>query len=263
MIWYIATSLLMVTNFIWLFLYIKQKKNTEMAMTNQKTRASEVLESKELELGMVTIQFSMLREIVQQFLPKTVWQKAEELSYEGIPEFEDEYVEATFLFLDIVGFTNFAENKSPEEVMKLLNTTFEPIIKAIYENDGDIDKFIGDACFAIFQKPRQAVVSAIKAIKENNSNPFGLAIRIGVHTGSVIRGNLGTHQRRDNTMIGSNVNIAARLESAARPGRVLISEEVYRALGEEFQVSKPHRLRVKGIDKDLRVYFLEIAMIND
>ena len=140
----------------------------------------------------------------------------------------------TVLFSDIRSFTSYSEKHGPREVIKNLNRILQVQALEIERFNGDVDKFIGDAVMAIFQDEYSAVRSAYEMIKcVNNVNrdyDTGLHIGIGVNSGEVILGNIGTENRMEYAVIGDTVNLAARLSGQARPDMLLVSETVMAAL---------------------------------
>lgn len=141
--------------------------------------------------------------------------------------------ELTVLFLDIVGFTSFSERHPPEEVVTLLNQVFGVCELLSREWHGDIDKFIGDAVMAVFTDANDAVAAAAAILhgglpRLNAERAQGgrepVAIRIGMSSGNVIQGNVGTTSRKDLTVIGDVVNTAARIQALIPPNCLAISE---------------------------------------
>lgn len=168
------------------------------------------------------------------------------------------------MFLDIVNFTGFSENKTPEEVVIIVNLLFSKIIDTIYKNKGDIDKFIGDAIFAYFDDPDQCLKAGLEILNALFSveyNPHNLQIRIGIHCGEVIQTNLGNEYRRDFTLMGDTVNTTQRIQSAAKPNSILVSEAFMKKASSEllknFQVSKKLLLKAKNKSNPIDVYILE------
>lgn len=145
----------------------------------------------------------------------------------------------TVLFADIRGFTSLSENEKPEKVVTLLNLYFSAMSEIIFEFGGTLDKYIGDGLMAIFGAPnaspndaRHALQTAIAMQKrllilnkDLRNEGFGeIQIGIGLHTGEATIGYIGSEKRSEYTAIGDTVNLAARLESNARPGQILVSE---------------------------------------
>ena len=172
---------------------------------------------------------------------------------------------ATFLFTDVRGFTSLSEKLQPEEVTEIMNKALTVQVQCVQDNGGMVDKFIGDACMAIFNAPmdledhqNKAVKTAIEmqeAIKELNnelSNP--IAIGVGVNTGEAVIGNMGSDTRFDYSAIGDAVNTAARLESGTKEAGVdiLIGEET--AKNCNFELKSLKAIKVKGKEKSLNVY---------
>ena len=170
----------------------------------------------------------------------------------------------TFLFTDVRGFTNLSEKLEPEEVTDIMNKALTVQVECIQAHGGMVDKFIGDACMAIFNSPldldeheqravacAQDMRTAIKALQKELPEP--VAIGIGVNTGEAVIGNMGSDSRFDYSAIGDAVNTAARLESATKEAGVDI------LIGERTACKVPRTLfhdtiKVKGKAKALKVY---------
>jgi adenylate cyclase len=172
---------------------------------------------------------------------------------------------ATFLFTDVRGFTNLSEKLKPEEVTEIMNKALTVQVECVQKNGGMVDKFIGDACMAIFNAPldledhqNKAVKTAIEmqeAIKELNKElSHEIAIGVGVNTGQAVIGNMGSNTRFDYSAIGDAVNIAARLESGTKEAGVdiLIGEETAKSCS--FELKSLKEIKVKGKEKPLKVY---------
>jgi adenylate cyclase len=153
-----------------------------------------------------------------------------------------ERVQATILCSDIRGFTALSMNMEPNQIVKALNETFEILIPIIVKHDGTVDKYIGDSILAVFGTPEADVNQwehAVRAAVEMQNSMRDLAqvwrlkgrepfeIGIGIHTGEVLHGILGAHDRMEFTIIGDTVNKAARYCDGAGKGEVVISREVY------------------------------------
>lgn len=150
---------------------------------------------------------------------------------------ENETVEATVVFADLVGFTKISENEEANVVVPLLNEYFDLMVREIIEQKGAVDKFIGDAVMAVFKGPDQMerAVRACIAIRDKmNAMPmyskksdFSPKVSIGLNAGEMVSGNIGSRslKRLDYTVIGDAVNIASRLQHAASPGQILILEK--------------------------------------
>ncbi len=173
------------------------------------------------------------------------------------------------LFVDIRGFTTMSESLQPEEVVEILNEYLALTTKSILDNGGTLDKFVGDATMAVFNAPFslddyifRAVRTAwdMRAGADALSKKFekqfakSVAFGIGVNCGNAVVGNIGCEFRMDYTAIGDTVNTAARLESNAGPGQILISSEVYEAVKERVAVTPIGEIPLKGKSKGVFVY---------
>jgi adenylate cyclase len=177
--------------------------------------------------------------------------------------------EITVLFVDIRGFTPLSEAADPEEVVEILNEYLTLVANAIFQFGGTLDKFIGDAAMAIFNAPLDLedhyfrAVQAAWAMKEGAIplekrlfEKFGRTVQfgIGVNTGSAVIGNIGASFRMDYTAIGDTVNTAARLESNAKAGQILISQAVYEKVQERVTVTSLGEIKVKGKIQGVSVF---------
>lgn len=174
-------------------------------------------------------------------------------------------LDLSILYMDVVDFTGFSEKNSPQAVVKLLNDLFGICDVITRECYGDIDKFIGDAIMATFNDANDAIHSAEKILQtgipelnkqriEHGEMP--LSIRIGINSGLVMQGDIGTIDRKDLTVIGDAVNIAARVEKAAPSDKLLISEATLSRLSEEnyakFEYYRSEEL--KGKSEDIKLF---------
>jgi adenylate cyclase len=165
------------------------------------------------------------------------------------------------LFADIKGFTNFSDTHGPEEVLAFLKAFFSQMNQAIIERNGVINKLMGDGILAFFgdftdsdTHAHDAVLAAIEMQKRipdlQKSLGFDFQIRIGVHTGPVDVGNIGSREHLDYTVIGRNVNLAQRLEANCEPGKVLISDATYQMVKDKVEISDAREIPLKGfVDK--------------
>ena len=175
------------------------------------------------------------------------------------------------LFVDIRGFTPMSENLAPEEVVNILNEYLALTTSSILDNEGTLDKFIGDATMAVFNAPfdlddyvYKAIQTAIairngsKELAERLQEKFGKTISygIGVNVGDAVVGNIGCEFRMDYTAIGDTVNTAARLESRAKAGEILISEAVYKKVQERINAEPVGEMELKGKSVPIKVYRL-------
>ncbi len=173
------------------------------------------------------------------------------------------------MFVDIRGFTPMSENLQPEQVVQILNEYLTLTTESIFKHNGMLDKFIGDATMAVFNAPfdledylYEAVATAwdIKSgsekLEKKLMEQFGRTVSfgIGVNCGDAVVGNIGCSFRMDYTAIGDTVNTAARLESRAKPGQILISEKLYKALEDRIEAEEVGEMELKGKSKKIMVY---------
>ena len=178
----------------------------------------------------------------------------------------------TVLFVDIRGFTPMSEAAQPEEVVGILNEYLNLAATCIHRYEGTLDKFMGDAAMALWGAPygmpghTMAAVSAARAMRGESAaleqrllETYGKSVRfgIGINSGEAIIGNIGASFRMDYTAIGDTVNTAARLESEAKPGQILLSRAAADNLaGEGLDLNFLGGLKVKGREEEVLVYEL-------
>lgn len=180
---------------------------------------------------------------------------------------EPKELTATIVFTDIVGFTTLSEKLPPREINMILNRYFTHMTDIIFKYDGTLDKYIGDGLLAVFGAPVEKDDDAIRAVRAalemrqavremQSIFPIGttLNIRIGVNTGRVVAGNMGSPKRMDYTVIGDPVNTASRLESIAEPNQILIGEQTYRLVKDMFTINCVGPRKVKGKTSEIMVY---------
>jgi len=174
----------------------------------------------------------------------------------------------TVLFSDIRGFSDLTDSLEPEEVTLLLNSYLSEMTKLIYRYEGTLDKIIGDGIMVFFGDPvsipdhaQRAVLLAIDMQKkidelkgEWRSYGYDLNIGVGINTGYMTVGNIGSEFHRDYTVIGNQVNVAARLEQMAKPGEILISQRTYSKAKDVAPAEEAGRVRLKGIHSPVAIY---------
>ena len=178
----------------------------------------------------------------------------------------------TVFFSDIKNFTSTSENLQPEDLTKYLNEYFSEMTKIALEQGATIDKYIGDAVMLFFGDPeskgeredaRACVEMALrmqermeelreKWLNEGFADPF--QIRIGLNTGYCNVGNFGSDQRLTYTIIGGEVNVAARLESAAEANGILMSYETYAHVQDMVEVEQKEAIKMKGINREIKIF---------
>ncbi|MFD2115521.1 CHASE2 domain-containing protein [Paenibacillus yanchengensis] len=178
----------------------------------------------------------------------------------------------TILFVDIRGFTTLSEKVEPEEIVAILNEYLDLTANCIFKFGGTLDKFIGDATMAVFNAPLTQPDHPMQAIRtawamKEGALPLERALQqrygqsvsfgIGIHTGQAVVGNIGSKTRMDYTVIGDTVNTAARLESIALPGQIILSEAVYEQVKDSVKVVALGEVQLKGKDQLLTIYEME------
>lgn len=164
-------------------------------------------------------------------------------------------IRATILFSDIRGFTDFCETETPENVVSFLNQSLEIVIHAVIENDGDVDKMIGDAVLAYFQgedAEKRAFNAAQQAMQRMKASNLSRGIGIGIYTGDVVIGTVGAADRMDFTIVGDTVNVASRLCSAAAEGEIVIDQQSYGTITAD-DSNDYESLKVKGKKHALKI----------
>lgn len=190
-------------------------------------------------------------------------------------------ISATIFFTDIYNFTAYSEGQKPPELVNQLNTYFEKLTDIILTHNGLLDKYTGDGVMALFGVPIQRqdhahlacqvaishrdFASQMLSLTENSSASmyFHLNTRIGINSGNIVVGNIGSNRRMDYTAIGDNVNLAARLEGVNKiySTKIIISESTYERVSNEFICRELDYLRVKGKTQPTRIY--ELLDIKD
>ncbi len=182
---------------------------------------------------------------------------------------EGERKQVTVLFADVCGFTGISEALDPEEVHRLMDRCFEILTREIHRFEGTINQFTGDGVMALFgapiaheDAPRRAlraalaVQEALSAYSEDIRKEHGVSfqMRIGINTGTVVVGKIGDDLRMAYTAAGDSTNLAARLQSVAEPGTVLVSEHTYRLTKEFFEFSHQGSTKLKGKSSSTTLY---------
>ena len=184
----------------------------------------------------------------------------------------------TVFFSDIVNFTAISDKLESEELTALLNFYLNEMSQIALKHGATIDKYIGDAIMIFFGDPesfgieedaRRCVAMAVEMQQRMAelwgywSKHFGLKkdleIRVGINTGYCTVGNFGSEDRLDYTVVGAAVNLASRLESAAMPSGILVSEETYFQVKEYFSFDAPQQLELKGLERGVIAYEVDIS----
>ncbi len=179
---------------------------------------------------------------------------------------ENETIEASVVFIDICSFTSISETEAPDAVVKLLNTYFDVMVKEIINQQGIVDKFIGDCIMAVFKGPfhLDRAIDASLTIRNNIEalpnagidSGFLPRVSVGINSGEMICGNIGsgTLRRLDYTVIGDIVNTAQRLQSVANIGQILITEDCYKNIKQSFNCKKIGPVVLKNKSGETIVY---------
>ena len=186
-------------------------------------------------------------------------------------ELQGDRREVVVLFADLSGFTAMSEKMDPESVTILMNRLLQSLANAVYEYEGYVDKFIGDAVMALFgaplaheDDPERAVLAALAmqdvVASHNQSHEIPLALRVGINVGEVVAAHLGTGGRMQYTVLGDTVNVASRLEGQAKLHKVLVSEPVYQRVDHRFDAVEVPPLTLKGKSEPVRAF--EIGAIR-
>lgn len=186
--------------------------------------------------------------------------------------------ELTILFSDIAGFTPATELMDAGLVRDVLNEYFEAMIEIVFRHEGTLDKLIGDGLMAFFGDPQDQPDHAARAIRAAvemqaaarrldaawRARGFGmpLSIRVGLNTGEVVVGNIGSSRRIAYTALGEPVNVAARLESNAGPGGVLLSARTRELAGELVPMRRLAPIQVKGIARPIEVFAIDAPVLE-
>ncbi|MEP6617430.1 MAG: adenylate/guanylate cyclase domain-containing protein [Ginsengibacter sp.] len=230
----------------------------DLEITIQKT----LLHVQQLHKTLVAIKEN---NILKMYVDETV------LNFMNGREFEtqimsNETVVATVAFIDICGFTAITEHEPADKVVQLLNIYFDVMVKEIIAQNGYVDKFIGDAVLAVFKGNfhLDRAIDACLAVrtqidqlpKEKSTDYFQPKVSIGIHSGEMVCGNIGSMKLRrlDYTVIGDVVNTAQRLQGIAKENQVLISESSYQQVKESFDCKKIGEVDLKNKSIPVTVY---------
>jgi adenylate cyclase len=177
--------------------------------------------------------------------------------------------DTTMLFSDIRGFTSMSESRNAQEIVDMLNEYFELMVEIIFRYEGTLDKFVGDEIMALYgspvthaDDPVRAVCSALDMLdvlgrwneERTRRGQVPVQIGIGINSGDVVAGYLGSSKALEYTVIGDAVNTGSRLCSAAKAGQILVSEDTEKRLGGRFELQEQPPMSLKGKSKPLRIY---------
>jgi len=177
--------------------------------------------------------------------------------------------EATILMADIRGFTQMSEKKTPQEIVAMLNEYFEVMVDILFKHEGSLDKFVGDEIIGLFgapiaikDPPLKAITCALemqRALREFNrtrlaENQEALRIGIGINTGQVVTGAIGSSKTMQYTAVGDAMNTCSRLQNIAKPGEIIISEGTMLRCSDRIEHVALTPVEVKGKRDKMRIY---------
>jgi adenylate cyclase len=180
-----------------------------------------------------------------------------------------EKVTATVLFTDLRGFTAMSLRKAPQEIVHMLNEYFELLVDIVFEYEGTMDKFMGDGLMAMWGCPVEVEDAALKAVAaalkmqaeltafndiRRDEGLEEMHMGAGINTGELVAGYIGSTKTMSYTVVGTPVNLAARLCAAAKPGQVLVSQATAKLLGDGSKVCALDPIQLKGIDEPVIPY---------
>jgi len=231
----------------------------DLDLTMEKT----ILHVKQLQ---ETIKAIKENNILKMYVDENVLNFMTHKEFEG-SIMKNEQLEATVMFIDVCGFTAITEQVPANTVVKLINDLFDKIVKEIIAQGGHVDKFMGDAVMAVFRGDYhldRAIDSALAAIEQiKKTEPIQVGdhlykpeISVGINSGEMISGNIGSVslKRLDYTVIGDAVNLSQRLQSAAKPNQIVITEDTYQKAKESFSCEKIGEVTLKNKSKPVMIY---------
>ena len=211
-----------------------------------------------------------LRQSFESYLPPSVV-KRQMAHPETVLEVQKK--ELTILFSDIKSFTTYSSTMTPDQIQKFLAEYFEAMVNIVFKYEGTVDKYIGDGLMVFFGAPEPQPDHAVRCVraaiemqhkcrelKEKwvREGLFPLRIRIGVNTGEVVVGNMGTPKKLSYTVLGSDVNLANRLESNAPVEGIMISRRTYDLIKGQIPTVPHENILVKGLDMPIEVYTVPV-----
>jgi len=176
------------------------------------------------------------------------------------------------LFSDIAGFTSFTDKADPAEVQEVLEEYFSEMTSIVFANHGIVDKYMGDGIMAFFENPKGGVISAQSAVKAasemqnkaaeldekyKDQNRFPFSVYVGIATGYAKVGNIGPPEKVDYTVIGSVVNKASRLDGPGDAGDILMDEDTYFFVKDDYEIDDFGAHNLKGFEKPVQIYRLK------
>jgi class 3 adenylate cyclase len=200
-----------------------------------------------------------LQKLLKSYVSGSAWNNALSQTEPESDKTDHKVIYESVMFADLCGFTTLVETMSPEETIEFLNHVFSVLTEIVLEFDGDVDKYMGDCIMVRFSNPSNAIKAAFRMqiqlteLSQELKLPK-LLMRIGIHSGKVIQGSIGSRIRRELTIVGDTVNVASRMETSCPVGSILITEETYSQVKDLCRLVHSDIILVKGKRKPLKVY---------
>lgn len=255
---------------------LRLEANLRKSLATQLEKQKKVAEDAKAEAQLKTQQMEDVSGQLAKYLSPQIYESI--FSGKQNVEVKSYRKKITVFFSDIVNFTVISDKLESEELTALLNFYLNEMSQIALKHGATIDKYIGDAIMIFFGDPesfgieedaRRCVAMAVEMQQRMAelwgywSKHFGLKkdleIRVGINTGYCTVGNFGSEDRLDYTVIGAAVNLASRLESAATPSGILVSEETYFQVKDYFSFDAPQQLELKGLERGVSAYEVDIS----
>ena len=258
---------------------LRLEANLRKSLATQLEKQKKVAEDAKAEAQLKTQQMEDVSGQLAKYLSPQIYESI--FSGKQNVEVKSYRKKITVFFSDIVNFTVISDKLESEELTALLNFYLNEMSQIALKHGATIDKYIGDAIMIFFGDPesfgieedaRRCVAMAVEMQQRMAelwgywSKHFGLKkdleIRVGIYTGYCTVGNFGSEDRLDYTVIGAAVNLASRLESAATPSGILVSEETYFQVKDYFSFDAPQQLELKGLERGVSAYEVDISDVS-
>ena len=258
---------------------LRLEANLRKSLATQLEKQKKVAEDAKAEAQLKTQQMEDVSGQLAKYLSPQIYESI--FSGKQNVEVKSYRKKITVFFSDIVNFTVISDKLESEELTALLNFYLNEMSQIALNHGATIDKYIGDAIMIFFGDPesfgieedaRRCVAMSVEMQQRMAelwgywSKHFGLKkdleIRVGINTGYCTVGNFGSEDRLDYTVIGAAVNLASRLESAATPSGILVSEETYFQVKDYFSFDAPQQLELKGLERSVSAYEVDISDVS-
>ncbi len=276
-LWFLLLALLLSAGAVWLFMVPFNQLMEAVAQIKLGNLNAKLPVNRRDEIGLMARSLSEMVESMKEtdrvslILGKVVSPLAAKKILESRDLFaiKGERRDVTLLHADLRGFNTLSENMTPQNLVEALNQYFSLINEIVFKYEGMLDRFMGDAAIAVWGAPIphedkewravQAALEIQEALKDFNISrikkgnpPF--TVGIGIHTGTVVSGNLGSEKRYDYTVIGEPLHIATRLCAMATPGQTVVSEETFEKVKKQVEAKPLNPIAVKGSMESLKTY---------